>query len=453
MRPSQRSGGIEERRDANGRLRYRVRVRRNGGSQTATLPSIEDALAWRAQALAASEGRGEPPEPPRAVRLAPEVPGRVTTVEEAARRLCRGMVSEEVRTRNGRPYKPSVCRKYEEALRTLVLPQIGAVPIASLTHGDCQRLVDELAAGRTPEHGRKALTALRVALRVAERDGEIETNPCAGVQVPASAEGERASRFLTPEESASVIAAALADDERLGRSFAGPLVALLFATGLRLGEALALTWGADGIDLDAGVVRVRQSLDRVRNASGAYPLLSPKSRAARRDVPLPAEDAARMRRHRLATGRPADGSLVFAGPLGEALSPVPATRAFKRACFRARVFTADATPSLLALTSYSEFKRSCAEAKLEQPLPHPHDARHTFATHALAAGLSAHAVAALLGHSDAGLVFRRYGHALPDELAGAGDTLSAWRRSRGVEMAQDWPTTKTATPKTLQTAL
>ena len=40
------------------------------------------------------------------------------------------------------------------------------------------------------------------------------------------------------------------------------------------------------------------------------------------------------------------------------------------------------------------------------PLP-----RHApaFASHALAAGLTAHAVAALLGHTDAGLVLRRYG--------------------------------------------
>jgi hypothetical protein len=42
----------------------------------------------------------------------------------------------------------------------------------------------------------------------------------------------------------------------------------------------------------------------------------------------------------------------------------------------------------------------------------------------------AHAVAALLGHADAALVLRRDGHALPDELAGAGAALSAWRAAR-----------------------
>lgn len=44
----------------------------------------------------------------------------------------------------------------------------------------------------------------------------------------------------------------------------------------------------------------------------------------------------------------------------------------------------------------------------------------------------AHAVAELLGHADAALVTRRYGHALPDELASASEALSAGRRARGL---------------------
>jgi integrase len=401
--PSHGPKGIDVRRDEAGRVRYRVRVRRRGQVFSATLPTLEEALAYRAQAFAAAEGTAEPPVAPRAT-TAPAPPGRAATVEDAARRLCRGMREGTVRTRDGLPYKPSVLRKYEEALRCSVLPEIGAVPVATLSGGDCQRLVDEIAARRTPEHARKALTALRVALRVAQRYGEVTGNPCAGVRVPVSAEGERPARILTPEESAAILTAAEADDARLGRSFGGPLLALALGAGLRLGELLALPWGTEGLDLDAGYVRVRRSLDRVRGPDGRYPVLPPKTRAARRDVPLAPEDAARLRRHRLACGRPTDGALVFAGPGGEQLSPVPAYRAFKRAC---------------------------ARTGIAAPLPRLHDCRHAFATHLLSAGLTPHAVAALLGHTDAGLVLRRYGHALPDEVAGAGAALSAWRAARG----------------------
>jgi integrase len=152
-------------------------------------------------------------------------------------------------------------------------------------------------------------------------------------------------------------------------------------------------------------LRGSRRVDRVRGDDGRYPFIPPKSRASRRDVPLAPQDVACLRRHRLATGRRAEGELVFGTESGEPLSPLPAERAFKRAAKAAGV---------------------------AEPLPRFHDARHAFASHALAAGLSAHAVAALLGHTDAALVWRRYGHALPDEVAGAGAALAAFREARGV---------------------
>jgi integrase len=99
-------------------------------------------------------------------------------------------------------------------------------------------------------------------------------DPCAGVRVPTNADNdERPAYILTPEQAAAIFAAADADDLRLGRSFAGPLIRLAFGTGLRLGELLALRWGPDGLDLTNATVRVCRSLDRVRDASGSYPIV------------------------------------------------------------------------------------------------------------------------------------------------------------------------------------
>jgi hypothetical protein len=55
--------------------------------------------------------------------------------------------------------------------------------------------------------------------------------------------------------------------------------------GLRSGELLGVAWG-DGLDLEQEVVRVRQSVDRVRGEDGRFPIIAPKSRAAVRDVAL-----------------------------------------------------------------------------------------------------------------------------------------------------------------------
>jgi hypothetical protein len=87
----------------------------------------------------------------------------------------------------------------------------------------------------------------------------------------------------------AIVASAEAEDARRGRSLAAPLLVLAFGSGARLGELLALPWGPEGLDLEAGVLRVRRSVDRVRGEDGLYPFIPPKSRASRRNVPLAPE--------------------------------------------------------------------------------------------------------------------------------------------------------------------
>jgi len=308
-----------DRRQRHGRVVWRARVRRQGRAFAAEFPSVEAALAWRADVLAALAGSGELPE--RAVRPVPQRrTARATpvTVEDACRALARAMRGGTVRTKQGGPYRLSVVRSYEENLRTLIIPALGEYPIASLTPGDVQVALDAIAADCTPEHARKALVAMRVVVRLALRDGilPLGSDPCRGARQPQSSPAYPDVRVLTPHEADAILDAAGADDARLARSLAGPLVALLLARGLRTGEALALVWG-DGLDLDHGRLRVVRTLERDRNAAGRLALVpGAKSTAGVREVPLPPSLAARLRRHFLATGRPPDGALVFVDTSG-----------------------------------------------------------------------------------------------------------------------------------------
>jgi integrase len=63
------------------------------------------------------------------------------------------------------------------------------------------------------------------------------------------------------------------------------------------------------------------------------------------------------------------------------------------------------------------FRRAARAAGLGEPQPKLHDLRHAYASALLAAGLTVHAVAELLGHSSPALVTARYGHAYADEVA------------------------------------
>lgn len=400
-----RYANIDERRRRDGSIAYRLRVNARGVRIVEQLTTLEAALARRAEVLAAIRA-GTPipqiPEPEAHIR------DDAVTVHDLSRQLVRAMRSGEARTRDGARYKPSVVRGYERELRRHVLPIIGALPVAAVTRRHVQEVVDTTAAEASPEIARKALNALRVLCRLALSQDLIDLNPCRDVRAVLLDESdERPARVLEPLETRRILRAAERDDRRMRRSLALPLVRLALDAGLRSGEALGLRWGREGVDLDAGVIRVLTSLDRERDADGAYARVRTKSRAGRREIPLSPALAATLRRHREASRHPEDGRLVLADERGDPLVPGGKPRA--------------------------TWLRVRAAAELDDPQPRFHELRHAYATHLLAAGLTPHAVAQLLGHADAGLVWRRYGHALPSEVAGAGERLHAFRERSGGE--------------------
>ena len=143
---------------------------------------------------------------------------------------------------------------------------------------------------------------------------------------------------------------------------------------------------------------MRRSLDRVRDKdTGTFAFVPPKTRTSRREVPVRPSDVAMLKRHRLASGRPRDGELVFADERGRALTPNGRPR--------------------------HAFTRAVRAAGLGDPAPKLHDLRHAYATALLAAGLTVHAVAELLGHSSPALVMARYGHAYAGEKAASAMAL------------------------------
>lgn len=105
-----------------------------------------------------------------------------------------------------------------------------------------------------------------------------------------------------------------------------PALALITATGLRRGEALALVWDTSIVNLDEGWLKVRKTLGRV---NGALKTSEPKTERSRRTVPLSPAVVAMLRRHK--AGQSAeklragnqwhDSGLVFTTELGGPVDP------------------------------------------------------------------------------------------------------------------------------------
>ena len=329
-----------------------------------TFRGDQEARAWRADTT-------------RGVNIGTVTAARSPTVREAGDALIAGMRSGAVRNRSGRPFKPSVIEGYAASLRDHVYKQMGARRLAGVRRQHVQALADHLAAEKKkPSTIRNVLMPLRVVFRRAIRDGVVAANPTTGIDLPAD-DGRR-DRFATPEEAAALLAALEPRDR-------APWALALYA-GLRLGEVRALEWS--DVDLDAGELHVRRAwCNRTKQVT------RPKTPAAERTVPIAGELRRILLEHRLVTGRVGRGLVVTAEGGG--------------------VESADRISDRAAA--------AWKAAKLE-PLT-MHDARHTYASLMILAGVQITALARFMGHTSITTTVDRYGHLYPSERQTAAAAL------------------------------
>lgn len=209
------------------------------------------------------------------------------------------------------------------------------------------------------EHG-----LISTILAHAEARGWVRTNVAKGVRLPAKTHAEL--ELLTDQEFLA-LHAAITDRYK-------PLVWLLGATGLRWGEATALTWRDVGPDW----IAVRQAWkhdERHGRILGA-----PKTRrASRRIVTTPAVIAM------LGEGGGAD-EFVFTNARGGSV---------KHSTFWE-----------------SHWKPACTAVGLS-PVPKIHSLRHWAASYMLAQGADLFEVSRALGHADISTTSNVYGHLVP----------------------------------------
>jgi integrase len=280
--------------------RYLARVEHNGREHSRAFPTLVEASSWAQATREILRAGGT-----FAARLpAPALADLGVSFVHHAKR-------GEALTRSRRPYGAQTLASYEVALRLRVLQRVdgrsgltfGELPADAIDARTMQSLVDAIAANDSAARARVAAAALAAVLRFGFERGYVDNLP-PRVALPPPPPGRK--RRLELDDAAKLLEAARADDERRRRSLLEPLVALLVASGLRLSEALALVWGSDGLDLsnDAPLARVRHA----------------KTPAGVREVALEQDTARVLRRHRLACGRPFDGSPVFADEEGKPLN-------------------------------------------------------------------------------------------------------------------------------------
>ncbi len=318
-------------------------------------------------------------------------------------------------------FSPSFAQLAEINIRRHLVPAFGSLRVTELGERHLLRFIGEKAAldAKKPLSAStltNILSLLRRVMALAVDEGAIQRNPCRNLgHLLAKVKRQQAREVEHVNAWSREEVATLLDVARTREPEFHPLLAFLLHTGARKGEALGLRW--EDVDLTGGRVLIRRALVRGR-------LGTPKSGKARSVALSPALAAilrdllAERRRASLERGWAEVPEFVFCSATGGLLDERNVTRSWQRLRRKAQ-------------------KRGVRPLRL-------HDARHTYASLALASGKSVRWVAAQLGHSNPELTLRVYAHALREEESDLSflDFGGARRHPRGTKAVAVAGTTK-----------
>jgi len=289
---------------------------------------------------------------------------------------------------------------YRGQLAAHIAPVLGAYPVAALTYryiAGWVRLMGE--KGLAPKTIANVHGLLSAAMTTAVRLGYRADNPCVGVVLPKSVATRDEMTVLTRDEFALLLSKV--------SGFYQPLVLTLVATGLRWGEATALTAG--DVDLAARPATLRVTKAWKRDADRRWYVGPPKTKRARRTVSLPDELVDVLLP--LVAAKASD-ELLFTNTVGKQLSS-------------SRFWTTTWTPALDAACKPTLADGSPdPDASRLTKRPRVHDLRHTHASWMIAAGTDLFVLQRRLGHESITTTTETYAHLLPDQQRAAADAAS-----------------------------
>ncbi len=169
--------------------------------------------------------------------------------------------------------RPATYALYETNIRLYLKPGLGGRKLASLSVADVQRFIGQrLEKGDSVRKVQIMRTVLSAALTRAVREELLARNVARLVELPEWR--PKPVKPWTVDEARQFLTASKSDP--LHAAFV-----LLVLYGLRRGEVLGLRW-AD-VDLDSGMIHVRQQIQRIRGELRPGPV---KTHAGQRDLPL-----------------------------------------------------------------------------------------------------------------------------------------------------------------------
>lgn len=287
---------------------------------------------------------------------------------------------------------------YRRDAATYITPRLGELPVDQVDGDEVARWVVWLESqtwkGKpiAPKTVKNKHALLSQILDAAAKKGHRTGNPARGAKLT---RGRKRKMVILTQSEFAVLLHFLPEQWR-------PIVLWLAGTGMRWGEATALTWG--DLDRDARPMLVHIDKAWQKPEIGTKPVLGPpKTDAGERTISVPDQLVAQL-------GKPGPGdALLFPTSVGTSLWS---------SSFWDRVWS----PAL----DRANDAEACKEAGLT-PIgkrPRVHDLRHCHASWLIAAGRPLPYIQARLGHEKITTTVDTYGHLLPDAQQGDADAVA-----------------------------
>ena len=274
--------------------------------------------------------------------------------------------------------KPITYSVQERNVRLNILPRWGKYQLKDITRNEYKKWINELREHYSEGTVRRIHSIMSSALNDAVHEFRIlRENPAQRIEIPKD-EKSKKIKFFTREELDKFLRQAKKPEKHAKYQHSiqyYALFTLLARTGLRIGEALALTW--DDYDEVNKTLSVGKTLVYPLNST---PYLStPKSKMSHRVIKLDDHTVKVLKQHRInqkevylryPNYKPTKDNIIFHQHDGRWLRTNVVRDHFKNVCRRAGV-----------------------------PVLSPHALRHTHAVHLLEAGANIKYVSERLGHA------------------------------------------------------
>lgn len=324
---------------------------------------------------------------------------------------------------------PVTLETVDRRLRNQILPYLGSVPLRQIKVETLRKWLKDLEGVISPGTAVVVWGYLNNILDCAVDDERIRKNPCRAQTIKAPTKPPNKARAWT-RERVTAVQAELPPQYRI-------LIDIGSGAGLRQGEVLGLA--EEDVDLEAGLIRVQR---QVRSVGSKMVFSLPKGNKTR-TVPMPDYLAARIKGHLAAY--PARAVTL---PWKDPRAPKTKVEAKERAPQTHRLLVTNRNGSAVRANMWNEhyWKRALAAAgiipeaqkvkrktgrgnRLVYVAAHDlgfHCLRHTFASVQLDARENPVAVSKWLGHADAAITLKVYGHFLPEADGRGRQAMDAW---------------------------